>query len=80
MQNMSQVFFHCSNAKGAWIDRRGAAVYDLADACEEATVVMRSLISSPSLEDWRGWVLHVSDETGEEIFSLSFAAMLGKPH
>ena len=31
-------------------------------------------------EDWRGWVLHVADGDGEEIFTLLFAALLGKPH
>jgi len=77
---MAQVFFHCSNAKGARIDRHGSAVYDLAEACEQATLVVRSLIAAPSLEDWRGWILHVSDETGEEIFSFPFASMIGKPN
>jgi len=32
------------------------------------------------MEDWRGWVLHVSDESGEEIFNLPFDSLLGKPH
>lgn len=76
---MAQVYFHCSNTEGARIDRRGA-VGDLAEACEQATLVVQSLIAAPSLEDWRGWVLHVSDDIGEEIFSLPFASMLGKPH
>lgn len=77
---MAQVYFHCSNAKGTRIDRRGTAVFDLAEACEQAGLVVHSLIATPNLEDWRGWVLHVSDETGEEIFSVPFASMLGKPH
>jgi hypothetical protein len=37
-----------------------------------------SLVMAPTLEDWRGWVLHVSDELGEEIFTVPFASMLGK--
>jgi hypothetical protein len=62
------------------IDRSGAAVDNLAEARDHAALVMRSLIMAPSEEDWRGWVLHVSDGDGEEIFSLPFASMIGKPH
>ena len=28
----------------------------------------------------RDWVLHVSDDLGEEIFVLPFEFLLGKPH
>jgi hypothetical protein len=42
--------------------------------------VVRSLLMAPSAEDWRDWVLHVSDDIGEEIFCLPFASLLGKPH
>ena len=34
----------------------------------------------PGPQDWRGWILHVSDRDGEEIFNLPFAALIGKPH
>jgi hypothetical protein len=77
---MAQVYFHCSNTERVLIDRRGAPVGDLAEAREHATLVVRSLVMTPSMEDWRGWVLHVSDDDGEEIFSLPFASLLGKPH
>lgn len=77
---MAQVYFHCSNTQGALIDRSGAAIDDLAEARDHAALVVRSLIMTTGEEDWRGWVLHVSDADGEEIFSLPFAAMLGKPH
>jgi hypothetical protein len=77
---MAQVYFHCFSSQGALIDRRGAAVRDLAEARDRAALVMRSLISAPGPEDWRGWVLHVSDDDGEEIFCVPFASLLGKPH
>jgi len=77
---MAQVYFHCSSTQGALIDQCGAAVDDLAEARDHATLVVRSLIMAPCEEDWRGWVLHVSDADGEEIFILPFASMLGKPH
>lgn len=77
---MAQVYFHCSSTQGALIDRSGAAIDNLAEARDHATLVVRSLIMTPGEEDWRGWVLHVSDADGEEIFSLPFASMLGKPH
>lgn len=77
---MAQVYFHCSHAQGVLIDRRGTTVADLIEAREQAASVVQSLIAAPSLEDWRGWVLHVSDTDGEEVFVLPFASMLGKPN
>jgi len=77
---MGQVFFHCSNAHGVILDRRGTAVDDLPELHEYAVQVIRSLIATPSLEDWRNWVLHVSDEMGDDLFEMSFASLLGKPH
>jgi hypothetical protein len=77
---MVQVFFHCSNTEGTLVDRHGAAVSNLTEARERASQIMRSMIMVPSDEDWREWVLHVSDNDGEEIFDLPFTAMLGKPH
>jgi hypothetical protein len=77
---MAQVYFHCSNTIGVAIDRCGSAVADMAEAQEHATLVVRSLIMTLVLEDWRGWVLHVSDKDGEEIFTVPFASLLGKPH
>jgi uncharacterized protein DUF6894 len=77
---MVQVFFHCSNTEGIMVDRHGAAVSNLTEARERASQIMRSMIMVPSDEDWREWVLHVSDDDGEEIFDLPFTAMLGKPH
>ena len=77
---MAQVYFHCSHARGVLMDRRGSCVAGLTEACEVATDMMRSLVASISLEDWREWVMHVSDEAGDEIVMLSFASVIGKPH
>jgi hypothetical protein len=77
---MAQVWFHCSNAIGVSVDRCGSPVADLAEAREHAAVVVRSLINMATLVDWRGWVLHVSNRDGEEIFNVPFASLLGKPH
>jgi hypothetical protein len=41
---------------------------------------VRLLIATASLEDWRDWALHVSDDAGDVIFVLPFAFVLGKPH
>ncbi len=77
---MTQVYFHCSNTQGVLIDQRGAAIGDLTEAHDYAALVVRSLIMTPNVEDWRSWVLHVSDDFGEEIFAMPFASALGKPH
>ena len=77
---MAQVYFNYSNTEEMLIDRRGAAIGDLDEAREQAALLVRSMIMTPNLEDWRGWVLHVSDDLGEEIFAVPFASLLGKPH
>ena len=61
-----------------WHDR--AVFHFLTEARDRADQIMRSMILTPGSEDWRDWVIHVSDDDGEEIFDLPFAAMLGKPH
>jgi hypothetical protein len=77
---MTQVYFHCSNAKEVVVDRCGAVVDDLAEARDHAACVVRSLTMAHNLEDWRGWVLYVNDDLGEELFVVPFAFVLGKPH
>ncbi|MBR0750162.1 hypothetical protein JQ582_40290 [Bradyrhizobium japonicum] len=77
---MTHVYFHCSNVKNVFVDRRGALVGDLAEARDHATRVVQSLINERSFEDWRDWVLHVSDDQGDELFVVPFTSVLGKPN
>lgn len=77
---MADVYFHYSNTHGVLIDRSGTLVDDLDEARERALCAVRSLVMTQSAEDWRGWVLHVTGDDGDEIFDLPFAAVLGKPH
>ena len=77
---MANVYFHYSNARGVLFDQTGTAVGDLIEAREHADRMVRSLIMSAGAEDWRGWVLHVADNEGNELFDVPFVTMLGKPH
>lgn len=77
---MVQVYFHCSNTRGVLIDGTGASVVNMTDARDHAACVMRSLMMAANAEDWRDWMLHVSDDLGEEIFVMPFASLLGKLH
>jgi hypothetical protein len=77
---MAQVYFHCCDAQQIFVDRSGVDVSDLDEALDHAARVVRSLISTPSTEDWRNWELRVSDDLGSEIFVLPFEAVLGRPH
>ncbi|HXB78880.1 MAG TPA: hypothetical protein VNX23_16015 [Bradyrhizobium sp.] len=77
---MARLYLHCSNPENAPVRRRSTAVGDPAEVCEQATLAVQALIAAPIMEDWRGWVLHVSDENGEEIFNLPFDSLLGKSH
>ena len=75
---MTQVYFHCSNADEVLIDRRGAAVANLAEARDHAAHVMRSLMTAKTTDDWREWVLHIADDYGEELFAVSFTSVIGR--
>jgi hypothetical protein len=77
---MAQVYFHCSNSREVRVDRFGTAVSDLAEARDRAAGVVRSFIMERSAEDWRDWVVHVSDDFDHEIFTVPFSSVLGKPH
>jgi hypothetical protein len=77
---MTQVYFHRSTTKKVFLDHHGVVVNDLAEARDHATRLVQSFTSERSLEDWRDWVLHVSDEQGDELFVVPFVFVLGKPH
>ena len=77
---MTQVYFHCSNTKKVFVDYCGAVVDDLAEARDRATRVVESFTCERSLDDWRDWVLHVSDDRGDELFVVPFTFVLDKPH
>jgi hypothetical protein len=76
---MTQVQFHYSK-QGIFVERCGALVSDLTETRDYAELVIRSLIATPCPEDWRGWVLHVSDDLGDVILVVPFASLLGKSH
>jgi uncharacterized protein DUF6894 len=77
---MTQVVFHYSTPHGVVLNRYMGEVEDLRELREYAAGCIRSLISGPNLEDWRNWILHVSDETDEQLFEVPFRSFLGKLH
>jgi hypothetical protein len=80
MINMTQVIFHYSTPQGIVLNRCVAEIEDIPELREYAAGCVQRLISAPSLEDWRNWILHVSNEFGEELFAIPFSSFLGKPH
>lgn len=77
---MAQVYFHCSSSHEVRLDRSGEAVSNLSEARDRAACIARALSMQHDAEDWRDWVVHVSDDFDEELFLLPFAFVLGKPH
>jgi hypothetical protein len=75
---MTRIFFHCSNTRKVFLDYRGTMVDDLTDARDHATRVVQSVTNERSLEDWRDWILHVSDDQGDELFVVPFTFVLCK--
>jgi hypothetical protein len=77
---LHQVYFHCSSSRKVRVDQFGAVVSSLSEARDRAACVMRTMMMEASAEDWRDWVVHVSDDFDEEIFEISFSSVLGKPN
>lgn len=77
---MAQVFLHYATPRGVLLNQSVTDVHDLTELREYAVQSVQALISAPSLEDWRHWVLHVRDDLGVELFAVPFASLLGKPH
>ncbi len=76
---MPQVSFYCSDSHGSVLDRREAYVADLFEARECATVLVRSLMATGHLRNFRSCRLHLRDERDEEIFVMPFWSILGFP-
>ncbi len=77
---MTHLYFHCSSKAGVLLDQRGRDLEDFADARDHAECFIRKLIARPGPEDWRSWLLYVSDAEGEEIFAIPFESIVGKLH
>lgn len=78
---MTEVFFNCASPGHKILRARDSVtVSDFAEAHAQAEGFVRFLLMTPTAEDWRGWELRVTDEFGDEIFAIPFAAVLGKPH
>ena len=70
---MTQVYFHCSNTRKVFVDHAGALVNDLVEARDHAARVVRTLTEAGRIEDWSDWVVHVSNDHGDELFVVPFA-------
>jgi hypothetical protein len=77
---MAQLYFHYSSSDKVVLNACERHVDSVADAREQAAQIVRSLIAKPGPEDWRDWVVHVTDHDDYEILSMSFSSQIGKPH
>jgi Domain of unknown function (DUF6894) len=77
---MAHIYFHCSCTEQILLNYGDADVADMAEARQQAATVVRALLASPGPEDWRDWMLHISDDLGEQIFALPFTAVMGRLH
>lgn len=77
---MARVYFHCSGVNEVIVDRHGSEIDHLGDAHDRALEVVHSFIATTGSEDWRDWIVHVSDDEGEELFVLPFARVIGRLH
>jgi Domain of unknown function (DUF6894) len=77
---MAHVYFHCSSTEHVLLDYAEAQVADMTEAREQAALMVRAFLAAPGPEDWRDWMLHASDDLGDEMFSLPFKSVLGPLH
>ena len=77
---MTEIQFHCSSNGRHLPQRQIVAIDHLSEARDHAARIVQTLMRTPGLEDWRTWILHVSDELGDELFIVPFAFVLGRAH
>jgi len=77
---MTDVYFHCTDDDHLLMAQHAVAIGGLTEAFEHADRLVRSYVMTVGPEDWRGWVLHATDELGNELFTVPFASVLGKLH
>ena len=77
---MAHLYFHCATPQGLLLDARGSVVEDLGEARDRAAGIILACLGRPGPEDWRSWAMCISDEDGEELFVMPFAAVLGRIH
>jgi len=78
---MTDVYFHCTDDDHLLMAEHAVAIGGgLFEAFEHADRLVRAYVNTVGPEDWRGWVLHATDELGEELFTVPFASILGKLH
>jgi hypothetical protein len=80
VRDMAQVFLHYTTPRGVVLNQTLTKVNDLTELRDYAVQSVQTLISAPSLKDWRQWVLHVRDDLGSELFTVPFASLLGEPN
>jgi len=79
-REMATFYFHCSGAQQVLVDRSGCEADDLLEARARAFAVIQTIIASEGPDDWRDWTVHVSDDEGDELLSVPFSSVLGRPH
>ena len=78
---MAQFYFHFTSSDDIVVDRRGTELEDMAEAHARALDAARSLMTVASgLHDWRDWLVHVTDEEGDDVLVLPFTFARGKLH
>jgi Domain of unknown function (DUF6894) len=89
---MTRVYFHLSSSDHVLLDCSTADVADMTEARDRATATVRAMIAGggqgvqgvyedqEGQADWRDWMLHVSDDLGEMLFSLPFKSLMGPLH
>jgi hypothetical protein len=77
---MAQVFLQYSTPRGVVFYQTVTKVNGVTELRDYALQSAQSLITAPSLEDWRHWTVHARDDLGLELFALPFVSLLGEPH
>ena len=77
---MTRVYFHYSSTDQVLLDHGTAEVADMAEARERANAAARAMMAAAGEKDWHDWMLHVSDDLGEMVYSLPFKSLIGPLH
>ena len=71
---MPHYYFDCTDGQRFVLDDEGIDLSDSDAACALARALAKGLMeaSRPSIRDWSGWAVDVTDEAGEPVMSVPF--------
>jgi hypothetical protein len=77
---MHRVYFHCTGPSAVVVDQLGTVAENFRDVQARAAAIVTALMADSVSQDWRDWMVHVSDEDGDDMFTMPFSSVMARLH